>query len=80
MAPTAALGATTALRDSYHLAIQLEKHAANPGRLSIAAALRRYEKEMRVYASQALKFSGIGGKLVFGFKGFDAVPEIELHD
>lgn len=79
MAPTAALGATTALRDSYHLARQLEKLPANPSPADIETALRQYEKEMRVYAAQALEFSAAGGKAVFGFRGFENIPEIELH-
>lgn len=79
MAPTAALGATTALRDSYHLARQLEKLTEKSSPAEIESALRQYEKEMKVYAAQALQFSAAGGKVVFGFRGFENIPEIELH-
>ena len=41
--------------------------------------MRQYEKDMRVYAAQALEFSAAGGKVVFDFKGFENIPEIELH-
>ena len=80
VAPTAALGATTALRDSYHLARELEKLSASPSPTDIEGALRQYEKHMRVYAAQALEFSAAGGRAVFGFRGFENIPEIELHD
>ena len=79
VAPTAALGATTALRDAYHLGQHLEKLKLNPTPPDIAVAMRQYEKDMRVYAAQALEFSAAGGKVVFDFKGFENIPEIELH-
>ena len=80
MAPTAALGATTALRDAYHLGRELEKLTTSSSSAEIEAAFRRYEQDMRVYAAQALDFSAAGGKVVFDFKGFENVPEIELHN
>jgi len=79
VAPTAALGATTALRDSYHLARQLEKLTKESSHAEVQDALRQYEKEMRVYAAQALEFSAAGGKVVFGFRGFGNIPDIELY-
>jgi len=79
VAPTAALGATTALRDAYHLARQLERLGANPDAVNIEGALRSYEREMKVYAAQALEFSAAGGKAVFGFRGFENIPEIEIY-
>jgi len=79
VSPTAALGATTALRDSGRLARQLEKLPQNPTPADVEKALRQYEKEMKVYAAQALQMSAAGGKVVFGFRGFEEVPEITLH-
>ena len=79
MAPTAALGATTALRDEYHLGRQLEKLSKNPTTADLERAFREYEREMRTYAATALEFSAQGGKVVFGFRGFENIPEIELH-
>ena len=79
MAPTAALGASTALRDSFHLATNLEKLQDNAGPSDIKKALRQYEAEMRPYAADALNKSAMGGKVMFGFRGWEALPEIEMH-
>lgn len=79
MAPTAALGATTALRDALHLSQQLQRIGPEMGSAEVINALRQYESQMRVYAAQALQLSAAGGRVVFGFRGFDVVPKIELH-
>ncbi|KAK4550318.1 hypothetical protein LTR36_003285 [Oleoguttula mirabilis] len=77
MAPTAALGATTALRDAGNLVRQLTLRTdvvAKP-----AAALRAYEREMEVYAADALERSMMGAKIVFGIKPFDELPLVDTR-
>ena len=68
------------MRDAVHLTYQLEKLGNGPSTAEIENALRQYESEMREYAAQALALSAAGGKVVFGFRGFDSIPEIEMHD
>ncbi|KAK5124214.1 hypothetical protein LTR85_001917 [Meristemomyces frigidus] len=77
MAPTAALGATTVLRDAGNLVRPLtlrEDVMATP-----APALRAYEREMEVYAADALAKSMMGAKRIFGVKPFDELPLIDMR-
>ena len=73
MCPTAALGATTALRDSMTLLSSLKKHGWKP------TALRDYEAAMIEYASDALRGSLVGGKNIFNMKPFDELPEVQVR-
>ncbi len=70
MAPTAALGATTALQDAFALKTALQLHGAAP------RGLREYEALMRNYAGEALQKSLIGGRAVFGMRQFEELPEV----
>ncbi|CAJ2505879.1 Uu.00g000090.m01.CDS01 [Anthostomella pinea] len=71
MPPTAALGATTALRDTAALVRHLlESINGQTG----PAALRAYETEMNGYARAAVASSLPGGKAMFGMKDFDQLP------
>jgi 2-polyprenyl-6-methoxyphenol hydroxylase-like FAD-dependent oxidoreductase len=70
MCPTAALGATTALRDANMLSMSLKAHGLGP------QALREYEDVMRKYASEALDNSLLGGRNVFQMRPFDQLPEV----
>lgn len=74
MPPTAALGATSGLRDAGELVKRLVDEA---NKEVPAAAFRVYEGEMRGYAAEALRRSLVGGRAVFGMKAFEELPLIE---
>lgn len=76
MAPTAAFGATSALQDAGVLVQQL----VNSGGRDDVAALRSYEAQMRQYAEAALQRSSMGGKMMFGMRPFDELPEVERNE
>lgn len=73
MCPTAALGATTALRDANLLSMSLKARGLSP------QALREYEDGMRRYASEALHNSLLGGRNVFQMRPFDQLPEVQIR-
>ncbi|KAJ7130615.1 2-polyprenyl-6-methoxyphenol hydroxylase [Mycena epipterygia] len=64
MAPTAGIGANTALRDAALLSQTLVK-----GRE--VDDIASYERWMREYAGQAVEMSHMGGKMLFGMRAFD---------
>lgn len=68
MAPTAAAGATTAVRDAALLASVLESDGVS------LESMERFEKEMRGYASEPIRRSVFGGKMMFGMQGFELEP------
>ncbi|KAK9774633.1 putative FAD-binding domain-containing protein [Seiridium cardinale] len=70
MSPTAALGATTALQDTATLLTSIRALGAVP------KALREYEHQMGIYASEALKKTLIGGKAMFGMRAFEDLPRV----
>jgi 2-polyprenyl-6-methoxyphenol hydroxylase-like FAD-dependent oxidoreductase len=76
MAPTAAFGATSALQDAGVLVQQLTQSG---GRDDIAA-LRSYEAQMRQYAEAALHRSSMGGKMMFGMRPFEELPEVQRNE
>ena len=76
MAPTAAFGATSALQDASVLVQQL----VQSGGTDDVAALRSYEAQMRQYAEAALHRSSMGGKMMFGMRPFDELPEVERNE
>jgi 2-polyprenyl-6-methoxyphenol hydroxylase-like FAD-dependent oxidoreductase len=76
MAPTAAFGATSALQDADVLVQQL----VHSGGSDDVAALRSYEGQMRQYAEAALHRSSMGGKMMFGMRPFDELPEVERNE
>ncbi|KAF2720052.1 FAD/NAD(P)-binding domain-containing protein [Polychaeton citri CBS 116435] len=63
MAPTAALGATTALQDTAVLG-------------PVEVALRGYKQEIPAYAQSALHKSMVSGKVMFGMAPFNELPLI----
>jgi 2-polyprenyl-6-methoxyphenol hydroxylase-like FAD-dependent oxidoreductase len=72
MSPTAALGATTALQDAATLVASIRSlHAGSK-------ALRDYEHQMGPYASEALKKSVMGGKVMFGMRPFVDLPRVQV--
>lgn len=73
MCPTAAVGATTALRDANMLSMSLKAHGLDP------QALRDYEVVMRKYALEALHNSLLGGRNVFQMRPFDQLPEVQIR-
>ncbi|GAB7348460.1 hypothetical protein MBLNU459_g6877t1 [Dothideomycetes sp. NU459] len=72
MSPTAALGATTALRDASVLVHVLAQNDLE----NITSSFRTYEREMCAYASEAVKSSAEGGKMFFGMRPFDELSII----
>lgn len=72
MAPTAALGATTALKD----AATLVRHLVASGDIQAktAATLKQYEADMNEYASAVVTSTLGGGRALFGMKDFDQLP------
>ena len=74
MAPTAAIGATTALQDSGLLTRMLDQY----GTENEVEALRKYESSMRKYANEAVNKTLAGGKAMFGMKPLTELPEIDL--
>ncbi|KAK9470919.1 uncharacterized protein V1510DRAFT_421851 [Dipodascopsis tothii] len=64
MAPTAGIGANTALRDAAVLANCLNEGVS-------VRSIKDYEEKMRHYASEAIRTSQIGGEYVFGMQSFD---------
>jgi len=73
MPPTAALGATTSLRDVG----QLIRCLSDSGKIDdFAAAATSYEREMQGYAAIALHESLVGGRAVFGMRPFEELPSI----
>lgn len=75
MAPTAAYGATTALNDAGVLAKALERVETAA---EIRSAIKVYENKMRVYSNDALVRSSMGGKVVFGMRPFDELPDVSI--
>ncbi|KAF2173598.1 hypothetical protein M409DRAFT_48553 [Zasmidium cellare ATCC 36951] len=75
MAPTAALGATTALADVGILVGRLLEHG---GLGRCTAAFRAYESTMKEHAAAALEKSLLGGRAVFGMKPFAELPMVEV--
>ncbi|CRG84158.1 hypothetical protein PISL3812_01481 [Talaromyces islandicus] len=73
MCPTAALGATTALRDANMLSVSFRVRGLG------IQALREYEDQMRGYASEALQNSLLGGRNVFQMRPFDQLPEVQIR-
>jgi 2-polyprenyl-6-methoxyphenol hydroxylase-like FAD-dependent oxidoreductase len=71
MCPTAALGATTALRDAHTLSSSFGVHGIGP------EALRDYEGAMRGYSREALNSSLVGGRQVFQMRPFEELPEVQ---
>ncbi|KAF2669896.1 FAD/NAD(P)-binding domain-containing protein [Microthyrium microscopicum] len=71
MSPTAAAGATTALRDAAALVRCLSEHDIN------VEAAGEYEQQMRKYAGETVAKSGWGGKLLYGQWSFDDMEEVE---
>lgn len=65
MAPTAAVGATTAIRDAATLSEFFIKDGIAIG------SITKYETMMRGYAKEALESSQFGGSLVFGMPQFE---------
>jgi 2-polyprenyl-6-methoxyphenol hydroxylase-like FAD-dependent oxidoreductase len=65
MSPTAAAGAATALRDAANLTKALAEGGINSQAIGI------YEKEMRIYAGEAIQQSTFGGKMLFGMRPFE---------
>lgn len=74
MAPTAAVGATTALRDAGLLAKAISKIGMDDQ----ADTIEIYQKAMRDYAGEAIRRSQIGGKAMFGMRAFDELPVVEM--
>lgn len=77
MAPTAALGATTALRDAGNVIQHLT--AEDDAMVEPARALRAYEREMEAYAVEALAKSMVGAKRIYGVKPFEELPIIDMR-
>jgi 2-polyprenyl-6-methoxyphenol hydroxylase-like FAD-dependent oxidoreductase len=71
MSPTAAVGATTALRDAATLAQHLVEGGINKENI------RKYEQHMRAYAGEAIQQSMFGGKIMFGMKPFQQLDVIQ---
>ncbi|PVH77085.1 FAD/NAD(P)-binding domain-containing protein [Cadophora sp. DSE1049] len=69
MAPTAAVGAVTALRSAAGLARCLGE-GFTEGMLE-EGRLETWEEEMRGFAGEAVERSWFGGKLIFGMKGWE---------
>lgn len=72
MAPTAAIGATTALRDAAALSQSLTENGVGIG------SLVKYEALMREYAKEALERSQFGGSMVFGMPTFDKLKPVAV--
>lgn len=70
MSPTAGIGATTALRDSAALARILREEGVT------REGIGRYEDGMRETARDAVLKSQMGGKHLFGMRGFDGMEEV----
>ena len=75
MAPTAAAGATTALRDAGTLAHSLSKNIGG----NVVTGTREYEGLMREYASEAVQMTVMGGRFMFGMKEFQEMESIEIR-
>ncbi|CVL09179.1 uncharacterized protein FMAN_15442 [Fusarium mangiferae] len=73
MSPTAALGATTAIRDAAVIMDAIEQHGLN------SKALRSYEDHMRAYAKESLEKSLVGGKAMFGMRVFEDLPKVRVQ-
>lgn len=65
MSPTAGVGSVTAVRSAAALAKAIRENGVGLG------SLRKYEDEMRNFASEAVKRSFFGGKLNFGLRSFE---------
>ncbi|KAF5574406.1 FAD NAD(P)-binding domain-containing protein [Fusarium pseudocircinatum] len=74
MSPTAALGATTAIRDAAKIVDAIDQEGLNP------EALRSYEHQMRAYARESLEKSLVGGKAMFGMRAFQDLPKLLLFN
>ncbi|KAK4693368.1 hypothetical protein P7C71_g4020, partial [Lecanoromycetidae sp. Uapishka_2] len=70
MAPTAAVGATTAIRDAAALSQALIEDGIG------ASSLAKYEALMRGYAKEALERSQLGGSMVFGMPPFEKLKPV----
>lgn len=75
MAPTGAIGATTALRDAGLLLQKVIQHKSDN---DIQTGVREYENEMRKYATEALQKTAMGGKLMFDMKPYADLPLIDV--
>jgi len=71
MSPTAAAGATTALRDAATLVGLLSEKENR------VDAIGDYEQQMREYARETILKSAWGGKLLYGKWSFDDMKEVE---
>ena len=78
MAPTAGVGATTALQDAGELA----KALTGVNVLRVGEATRdeigAFEEKMRGYAEGAIRGSSMGGGFWFKMRPFDELPSVEL--
>jgi 2-polyprenyl-6-methoxyphenol hydroxylase-like FAD-dependent oxidoreductase len=75
MAPTAALGATTALRDTAMFVKHFLQQSSTIASLSLAK--EAYVTEMTAYAQLAMEKALVGGKAVFGMRDCDQLPLFE---
>lgn len=70
MSPSAAMGATTAVRDAAALAKAIIEDGVN------GDSIAKYEEQMRGWAAEALNFSKIGGKSIFGMRDFEDLKPV----
>ncbi|KAL8825851.1 MAG: hypothetical protein Q9191_004164 [Dirinaria sp. TL-2023a] len=80
MAPTAGVGATTALRDAAELAKVLTeddgRDALRQG--DLLERIRAFEEKMRGYAEEAIRGSARGGGFWFKMRAWEDLPVIEI--
>ena len=80
MSPTAAKGATTALRDAAVLAVVLGEDVKGAEGGFSKEAIGRYEAEMRTYAEEAIRGSLRGGKHLFAMRDFEHLSPVGGRD
>lgn len=73
MSPTGGVGAVTALRDGANLARELVEGGVS------AESVGRYEEAMRAYAGMSIRRSLMGGRKIFGQRGFDECKIMEMY-
>jgi len=69
MSPTAGVGSVTAVRSAAALSKAIAEGGVN------VETLKKYEDEMRGFASEAIKKSFSGGNLIFGLRTFEELEE-----
>ena len=75
MAPTAALGANTALQDAGLLVKLLSQDPPMP----LSEMINVYEEEMANYSTEVIRKTLFGGKGMWGMKPFEELPEIDVQ-